>query len=70
MERWSGVLRVPLHSNSGTFHRVGASLCLSSETRNLSVSLFSFKLNPKAYSLRNNFISLYAKMEQFSSFKL
>ncbi|CAJ2669893.1 unnamed protein product [Trifolium pratense] len=36
MERWSGVLRVPLDSNSGTFHRVGASLCLSSETRNLS----------------------------------
>ncbi|GAU16484.1 hypothetical protein TSUD_167160 [Trifolium subterraneum] len=39
MERWSGVLRVPLHSKSGTFHRVGASLCLSSETRNLSMPI-------------------------------
>ncbi|CAJ2667266.1 unnamed protein product [Trifolium pratense] len=39
MERWSGVLRVPLHSNSGTFHRVGASLCHSSETKNLSVPI-------------------------------
>ncbi|KAG5130709.1 hypothetical protein AAZX31_13G171400 [Glycine max] len=37
MERWSGVLRVPLHPNSRTFHRVGASLCLSPETRTLLV---------------------------------
>ncbi|RDX71028.1 hypothetical protein CR513_49664 [Mucuna pruriens] len=37
MERWSGVLRVPLHPNSRTFHRVGASLCLSPETRTLRV---------------------------------
>lgn len=39
MERWCGVLRVPLHSNSSTFHRVGASLCLSPETRTLSVPI-------------------------------
>ncbi|KAK7295300.1 hypothetical protein RJT34_18206 [Clitoria ternatea] len=37
MDRWSGVLRVPLHHNSRTYHRVGASLCLSPETRTLSV---------------------------------
>lgn len=39
MERWSGVLKVPLLSNRETFHRVGASLCLSSETRTLSVPI-------------------------------
>ncbi|KAJ1443684.1 hypothetical protein SESBI_00280 [Sesbania bispinosa] len=39
MERWSGVLRVPLHPNSRTFHRVGASLCLSPESRTLSVPI-------------------------------
>ncbi|CAJ1933534.1 unnamed protein product [Sphenostylis stenocarpa] len=39
MERWSGVLRVPLHPNSRTFHRVGASLCLSPETRTLCVPI-------------------------------
>lgn len=39
MERWSGVLRVPLHPNSRTFHRVGASLCLSPETRTLRVPI-------------------------------
>ncbi|XP_027352171.1 uncharacterized protein LOC113863009 [Abrus precatorius] len=37
MDRWSGVLRVPLHHNSGTYHRVGASLCLSPETKTLRV---------------------------------
>ncbi|KAL2326166.1 hypothetical protein Fmac_025224 [Flemingia macrophylla] len=39
MERWSGVLRVPLHPNSRTFHRVGATLCLSPETRTLRVPI-------------------------------
>ncbi|XP_057435930.1 uncharacterized protein LOC130728455 isoform X2 [Lotus japonicus] len=39
MERWSGVLRVPLHPNSKAFHRVGASLCLSPETGTLSVPI-------------------------------
>ncbi|KAL1322613.1 hypothetical protein HN51_067620 [Arachis hypogaea] len=37
MDRWSGILRVQLHSKSKAFHRVGASLCLSPETRTLSV---------------------------------
>ncbi|KAK7405652.1 hypothetical protein VNO78_07217 [Psophocarpus tetragonolobus] len=37
MERWSGVLRVPLHPNSRTFYRVGSSLCHSPETRTLCV---------------------------------
>lgn len=37
MDRWSGILRVPLHPNSRTYHRVGASLCLSPRTRTLSV---------------------------------
>ncbi|KAF7825073.1 UPF0565 protein C2orf69 [Senna tora] len=37
MERWSGVLRVPLYPNSRTFHRVGASLCLSPESKTLSL---------------------------------
>ncbi|CAL0302889.1 unnamed protein product [Lupinus luteus] len=39
MDRWSGILRVPLHPNSRTQHRVGASLCLSPGTRTLSVPL-------------------------------
>ncbi|TKY68422.1 hypothetical protein E2542_SST04674 [Spatholobus suberectus] len=39
MERWSGILRVPLHPNSRTFHRVGASLCLSPETRTLRIPI-------------------------------
>ncbi|CAL5191029.1 unnamed protein product [Lathyrus oleraceus] len=39
MERWSGVLRVPMHSSSGTFHRVGASLCLSSQTTTFTVPI-------------------------------
>ncbi|TKY68420.1 hypothetical protein E2542_SST04672 [Spatholobus suberectus] len=33
MERWSRILGVPLHSNSRAFHRVGAFLCFSPETR-------------------------------------
>ncbi|OIV89595.1 hypothetical protein TanjilG_15868 [Lupinus angustifolius] len=37
MDRWSGILRVPLHPNSRTQHRVGASLCLSPGTRTLTV---------------------------------
>ncbi|KAK7256412.1 hypothetical protein RIF29_29858 [Crotalaria pallida] len=37
MDRWSGILRVPLHPNSRTHHRVGASLCLSPGTRTLTV---------------------------------
>ncbi|MED6222610.1 hypothetical protein PIB30_065981 [Stylosanthes scabra] len=37
MDRWSGILRVQLHSKSKAFHRVGASLCISPETRTLSV---------------------------------
>nr|XP_025696547.1 pentatricopeptide repeat-containing protein At4g19890 isoform X1 [Arachis hypogaea]XP_025696549.1 pentatricopeptide repeat-containing protein At4g19890 isoform X1 [Arachis hypogaea] len=37
MDRWSGILRVQLHSKSKAFHRVGASLCLSPETRTLTV---------------------------------
>ncbi|KAK7340468.1 hypothetical protein VNO77_21171 [Canavalia gladiata] len=37
MDRWSGVLKVPLHTNSRTYHRVGASLRISPETRTLSV---------------------------------
>ncbi|KAI4356654.1 hypothetical protein L6164_000659 [Bauhinia variegata] len=32
MNRWSGILRVPLHPNGRTYYRVGASLCLSSKT--------------------------------------
>ncbi|XP_014505275.1 uncharacterized protein LOC106765238 [Vigna radiata var. radiata] len=39
MERWSGVLRVPLHPNSRRFHRVGVSLCLSPETKTLCVPI-------------------------------
>ncbi|XP_061375914.1 uncharacterized protein LOC133318004 isoform X1 [Gastrolobium bilobum] len=39
MDRWSGILRVPLHPNRRTYHRVGASLCLSPGTRTLSVPI-------------------------------
>ncbi|KAE9617887.1 hypothetical protein Lal_00037993 [Lupinus albus] len=39
MDRWSGILRVPLHPNSTTHYRVGASLCLSPGTRTLTVPL-------------------------------
>ncbi|CAK8540581.1 unnamed protein product [Lathyrus sativus] len=39
MERWSGVFSVPLHSNTRTFHRVGASLCLSSQTKTFTVPI-------------------------------
>ncbi|KAJ0053862.1 hypothetical protein Pint_00107 [Pistacia integerrima] len=37
MERWSGILKVPLYPNSKSFYRVGASLCLSSSSKTLTV---------------------------------
>ncbi|KAL0007558.1 hypothetical protein SO802_009060 [Lithocarpus litseifolius] len=37
MDRWIGVLKVPLGHNSGNYYRVAASLCLSPTTKNLAV---------------------------------
>lgn len=37
MDRWIGVLKVPLGLNSGYYYRVAASLCLSPTTKNLAV---------------------------------
>ncbi|KAK3009947.1 hypothetical protein RJ639_012119, partial [Escallonia herrerae] len=37
MDRWSGILKVPLHSNSRSLCRVAASLCLSSTSRTPTV---------------------------------
>ncbi|KAL4600063.1 hypothetical protein ACB092_11G171100 [Castanea dentata] len=37
MDRWIGVLKVPLGLNSGIYYRVAASLCLSPTTKNLAV---------------------------------
>ncbi|KAK2650796.1 hypothetical protein Ddye_018285 [Dipteronia dyeriana] len=37
MERWIGILKVPLNPNSRTYYRVGASLCLSISAKTLIV---------------------------------
>ncbi|KAL2460897.1 hypothetical protein Adt_44317 [Abeliophyllum distichum] len=38
MDRWSGILKIPLYPNSGNIYRVAASLCLSSSSsKRLSV---------------------------------
>ncbi|PON70193.1 hypothetical protein TorRG33x02_257430 [Trema orientale] len=37
MERWSGVLRVPLHANGRAFYQVAASLCLSPSSKSPTV---------------------------------
>ncbi|KAL3537070.1 hypothetical protein ACH5RR_000436 [Cinchona calisaya] len=37
MDRWTGILKVPLRPNSSTFYRVAASLCLSSTSKTLAV---------------------------------
>ncbi|XP_027160658.1 uncharacterized protein LOC113761743 isoform X2 [Coffea eugenioides] len=37
MDRWTGILKVPLHPNSSSFYRVAASLCLFSSTKTLAV---------------------------------
>uniref|UniRef100_A0A2P2JA31 Uncharacterized protein n=1 Tax=Rhizophora mucronata TaxID=61149 RepID=A0A2P2JA31_RHIMU len=37
MERWSGILKIPLHSNSRSLYRIAVSLCLSSTSKGLSV---------------------------------
>ncbi|KAL2477873.1 hypothetical protein Fot_47028 [Forsythia ovata] len=37
MDRWSGILKIPLYPNSGNIYRVVASLCLSSSSKRLSV---------------------------------
>ncbi|KAK2966116.1 hypothetical protein RJ640_002027 [Escallonia rubra] len=37
MDRWSGILKVPLHSSSSSLCRVAASLCLSPTSRTLTV---------------------------------
>ncbi|XP_059311172.1 uncharacterized protein LOC132062659 [Lycium ferocissimum] len=38
MDRWTGILKVPLYTNSTTYYRVAASLCLSPSTnKSLSV---------------------------------
>ncbi|KAI9126544.1 hypothetical protein K1719_002140 [Acacia pycnantha] len=37
MARWSGVLRVSLYPNPRTYCRVGASICLSPESKTLSI---------------------------------
>ncbi|KAL5571682.1 hypothetical protein UlMin_021279 [Ulmus minor] len=37
MDRWSGVLKVPLYANSRTCYQVAASLCLSSTSKSLAV---------------------------------
>ncbi|KAJ8900295.1 hypothetical protein K2173_024935 [Erythroxylum novogranatense] len=37
MDRWRGVLKVPLHLGSNCYYRVGVSLCLSSTSKCLSV---------------------------------
>ncbi|CAJ1933532.1 unnamed protein product [Sphenostylis stenocarpa] len=49
MEGWSGVLRVPLHPDSRTFHRVGASLYLSPESK----TIFEGTSNPVIERLSN-----------------
>lgn len=38
MDRWIGVLKVPLCLNSRTYYRVAASLCLSPTSKTLAVS--------------------------------
>ncbi|XP_028752731.1 UPF0565 protein C2orf69 [Neltuma alba] len=37
MARWSGILRIPFYPKPRTYHRVGASICLSPESKTLSV---------------------------------
>ncbi|XP_038899615.1 uncharacterized protein LOC120086870 [Benincasa hispida] len=37
MDRWSGILKVPLHPKSRKFYRVAASLCLSPTSKTLNV---------------------------------
>ncbi|OIT07753.1 PREDICTED: uncharacterized protein LOC109224105 [Nicotiana attenuata] len=37
MDRWTGILKVPLYANSSRYYRVAASLCLSASTKSLSV---------------------------------
>ncbi|MCD7452710.1 hypothetical protein HAX54_017834 [Datura stramonium] len=37
MDRWTGILKVPLYSNSSIYCRVAASLCLSPSSKSLSV---------------------------------
>ncbi|KAL5795006.1 hypothetical protein ACOSP7_003600 [Xanthoceras sorbifolium] len=37
MERWSGILKVPLNPNNRIYYRVGASLCLSTSSKTLIV---------------------------------
>ncbi|CAJ1933528.1 unnamed protein product [Sphenostylis stenocarpa] len=49
MEGWSGVLRVPLHPDSRTFHRIGASLYLSPESK----TIFEGTSNPVIERLSN-----------------
>ncbi|ESW05281.1 hypothetical protein PHAVU_011G167200 [Phaseolus vulgaris] len=62
MERWSGVLRVPVHPNSRTFHRVGASLCLSPETKMLCERRFKVWLHSScSFSQPKTFILGFSK---------
>ncbi|KAL9429908.1 hypothetical protein AB3S75_025322 [Citrus x aurantiifolia] len=39
MDRWSGILRIPLNPNTNTFYRIGASLCLSSSSKTKTKAL-------------------------------
>lgn len=43
MDRWVGILKVPLRTDSSTIYRVAASLCLSS--KGFAVSFFSLNTN-------------------------
>jgi len=61
MERWSGVLKIPLDATTSNYYRVAASLCLSS-SKTLTVSdtfsyifyILNFQYKDPSFSIKDS----------------